>query len=247
MVKMKSIKFKASICSGIGCINGVGFVLLVNYVITIYKLHNEATGDPRVGSSILRRLDGGGDVQVGSSIFHRREGGSNGSSWNVVDWKHPISTEEESRFTCTWTKFQSFLSGESVPMCVHDNDIVSNHIKQNRRWPDCDLLPVLWNIGEHRSGNNESSVIYYVDIGANIGSCVMEMLLSTNASIIAFEPHPRNIYNIKKTVSLLGESYQNRLSLFPLGLGNASDMLTINSATDNLGNSGESHGNLDSY
>ncbi|KAL3759052.1 hypothetical protein ACHAWU_008661 [Discostella pseudostelligera] len=173
-----------------------------------------------------------GNWRRGSSLFHRLEGMSNGFSWKVIDWQHPFSADEESRFTCTWTHFQSFLSRESAPMCVHDDDAVSNSIKGNKRWSDCDILPVLWN-----NGSAESYV--YVEIGANIGSCLMEMLLSTNASIIAFEPHPMNLYNIKKTVSLLGESYQDRLTLFPLGLGNASATSTIYSATGNMGNSGK--------
>lgn len=66
----------------------------------------------------------------------------------------------------------------------------------------------------------------YLDIGGNIGSCVMEMLLSTNASIVAFEPHPMNLYNVKKTMSYLGKEYQDRLLLFPVGLGGVQNMTT---------------------
>jgi hypothetical protein len=184
-----------------------------------------------------------------SEVFHRLEGGGSNnddgsSSWKVIDWKHPFSVDEESSFTCTWTHFRSYLSGESAPMCVHDNDIVSNFIKSNRRWPDCDPLPVLWNNKGVNNNHDDDKSVVYVEIGANIGSCVMEMLLSTNASIVAFEPHPRNLYNIKKTVSLLDETYQNRLALFPVGLGNASITSTIYSGSDNLGNSGRSQFNL---
>jgi len=89
------------------------------------------------------------------------------------------------------------------------------------------------NNNDHNHDDDQSVV--YVEIGANIGSCVMEMLLSTNASIVAFEPHPRNLYNLKKTVSLLDETYQNRLALFPVGPGNASMTSTIYSGSDNLG------------
>ena len=121
-------------------------------------------------------------------------------------------------------------------MCVHDHDLVSNDIKWYKRWGDCNILPVLWNNRGHNA-NDES--LYYVEIGANIGSCLMEMLLSTNASIIAFEPHPMNLFNIKKTISLLGERYQNRLTLFPLGLGNSSEASTIYSENGNMGNSGK--------
>ena len=201
------------------------------YNLHILDLHHYTTSDKVAGH-----------VQQGSSLYHRLKGMINGSPWKVIDWQHPLSADEESRFTCTWTHFQSFLSGQSVPMCVHDNDAVSNTIKSNKRWSDCDILPVLWNNGGH-SANDES--LFYIEIGANIGSCLMEMLLSTNASIIAFEPHPMNLYNIKKTVSLLGKSYQDRLTLFPLGLGNASVTSTIYSATGNMGNSGMQPSSID--
>ena len=68
----------------------------------------------------------------------------------------------------------------------------------------------------------------------------MEMLLSTKAKIIAFEPHPMNVFNIKKTVSQLDKSYQDRLMLFPIGLGSESSNFTIYSASNNMGNSGKS-------
>ncbi|KAL3771583.1 hypothetical protein ACHAWU_003758 [Discostella pseudostelligera] len=141
------------------------------------------------------------------------EGGSidndGSTSWKVIDWKHPFSVDEESSFTCTWTHFRSYLSGESAPIPL-------NGVNNN----------------DHNHDDDQSVV--YVEIGANIGSCVMEMLLSTNASIVAFEPHPRNLYNLKKTVSLLDETYQNRLALFPVGPGNASMTSTIYSGSDNL-------------
>jgi hypothetical protein len=98
----------------------------------------------------------------------------------------------------------------------------------------CDILPTLWKDGDH---DETDKSLYYVEIGANIGSCVMEMLLGTNAKIIAFEPHPMNVYNIKKTVSQLDKSYQDRLLLFPIGLGSEIITSTIYSATGNMGNS----------
>jgi FkbM family methyltransferase len=76
-----------------------------------------------------------------------------------------------------------------------------------------------------------------IDIGANIGTCLMEMLLSTKANIVAFEPHPMNVYNIKKTVSNLGKEYQDRIMLFPVGLGSTQSSSTIYSGHDNMGNS----------
>ena len=171
------------------------------------------------------------DQQVGaldSSIkTHSSEKG-----WKIVDWKDAITQEEEDKFSCEFTKFTSASTGKSANMCVHTfPDYVSDSIKRSRRWGDCDILPTIWNGTTH----DEKSV--YVEIGANIGSCVMEMLLGTDANIIAFEPHPMNLFNIKKTVSELDPALQDRLRLIPIGLGHEQGSSTIYSADNNMGNS----------
>jgi len=120
-------------------------------------------------------------------------------------------------------------------MCVHPfRDIVSGAIKRRKRWEDCNVLPTIWN-STAKSDHDKSGV--YVEIGANIGACVMEMLLGTDANIIAFEPHPMNLFNVKKSVSKLDPVYQNRLQLIPVGLGNEKVSSTIFSANNNMGNS----------
>ena len=167
------------------------------------------------------------------------DGKASGNPWKLVDWSNPLSLEEETLFKCTMTNFVSSATKETAPMCVHENDWVSHNIKSNGNWADCNLLPVLWNYVS-KEESDAYKLLFYVEIGANIGSCVMEMLLSTNANIIAFEPHPMNVFNIKKTVSLLDRSYQDRLLLFPIGLGSESAASTIYSASGNLGNSGKS-------
>lgn len=164
------------------------------------------------------------------SIIKKREG-TDPNTWKLVDWDSPISPEEESKFSCDWTTFESAASGKTAQMCVHSfYDLVSDAIKKSKRFGDCDLLPILW-------GEEEKENSVFLDIGTNIGSCTMEMLLGTNASIISFEPHPMNLFNIKKTVSKMDKSYQDRLLLFPVGLGDAQAVSTIYSGGNNMGNS----------
>lgn len=204
------------------------------------------------GGAIMSRF-GGDDVIIGSQddagvipsvgggSVKRIDGKASGASWKLVDWGDPLSSEEESTFNCTMTNYVSFASGETAQMCVYEvasDQFVSGTIMSTGRWYDCDLLPALWNNGILHNETNES--LYYVDVGANIGGCLMEMLLSTKAKIIAFEPHPMNVFNIKKTVSQLDKSYQDRLMLFPIGLGSESSNFTIYSASNNMGNSGKS-------
>jgi FkbM family methyltransferase len=154
-------------------------------------------------------------------------------TWQLVDWSNPLSPNDESLFSCNMTTFVAAKSGIQSQICVHTfDDFLTKEIKQKQRWVECDVLSDLWT-----ADGMEDDDSLYVDIGANIGSCVMEMLLSTKAKIIAFEPHPMNVYNIKKTVSQLGKEYQDRLLLFPVGLGNVQSNSTIFSGHDNMGNS----------
>lgn len=149
-----------------------------------------------------------------------------------MDWKTPFTKEEEEKFSCDFIPFESASTNRTAEICVFPfKDIVSDIMRDRKRWIDCDILPSMWNA----SMPDENSV--YVEIGANIGSCVMEMLLGTNASIIAFEPHPMNIFNMKKSVSKLDPSYQDRIKLIPIGLGSEKSEPTIFSATGNMGNS----------
>ena len=154
-------------------------------------------------------------------------------TWKLVDWANPITPEEEEKFSCNMTTFVASKSDQQTQICVHTfNDFLSNAIIYDQRWQECDALSDLWTVD-----GMEDDDSFFIDIGANIGSCVMEMLLSTKANIIAFEPHPMNVYNIKKTVSRLGKEYQDRLLLFPVGLGSAQSSTTIFSGHDNMGNS----------
>mmetsp|Transcript_13914 Transcript_13914/g.20763 ORF Transcript_13914/g.20763 Transcript_13914/m.20763 type:complete len:441 (-) Transcript_13914:50-1372(-) len=162
-------------------------------------------------------------------------------------------------YKCRWSEFQS-TSGNTAQMCVHDFfDFVSSSINRKKRWNDCDVLPKLWNATKTKSkttttattttaGTGDNNIDgdddddddddgLYVEIGANIGSCVMEMLLSTNANIIAFEPHPRNLFHLRSTISKLHPSLQNRVLIVPTALGGASATSKIYSAKNNMGNS----------
>jgi hypothetical protein len=63
-------------------------------------------------------------------------------------------------------------------------------------------------------------VISYIDRLASIGSCVMQMLLTKNASIIAFEPRPADQYYVLMSTKLeMSKEYQDRFLLFPIALG----------------------------
>jgi FkbM family methyltransferase len=137
-------------------------------------------------------------------------------------------------WTCRWGTFRA-TNGVTAPMSLHprSSDIyVSGSIIGSGRWGECDKFTTLW----HYSGDgiNEKSV--YVDIGGNIGSCVMQMLLTTKAPIIVFEPDPRNLFCLTQTLMALSQELRDRVSLFPIALGSEKGSSTINTAHGNMGN-----------
>lgn len=144
-------------------------------------------------------------------------GGEGNHTWGIVDWNHPFTAEEESRFSCDMTTFQSASSVRETQMCVHSfQDSVSDEIRHNKHWYDCDVLPSLWNEVGYIGSGEESS--YYVDIGSNIGSCVIEMLLATDAKIIAFEPHPMNYSTSRRPSRAWGNHSKIAWCCFQWGL-----------------------------
>lgn len=164
-----------------------------------------------------------------SSFLKRR----NGMGWSITDaanWNDEGGTKGLN-FTCHWTMYRS-ITGKEVDFCVFPfKDVISDSVKRAHRWGDCLSLPGLWK----NATKKENSV--YVEIGANQGTCLTEMLLSTDANIIAFEPHPMNLFNLRSTISRLDSAYQRRVLLIPIALGNATDEATIYAAYNNMGNS----------
>lgn len=155
---------------------------------------------------------------------------NSGQGWQVVKFQE---MKESNGFDCVWTRFTS-SSRKSAQMCIYPtakDRYVSGMIQSSGRWMDCDILPKLWNQSKHK----ETSI--YLEIGANIGSCVMEMLLSTDAKIVAFEPHPMNVYKIQQTMAKMDDEYKKRLKLYPIGLGSQTSKSTIYAGEANMGNS----------
>lgn len=151
-----------------------------------------------------------------------------GQGWDI----HPVSfLQKKTSQECHWHDFVA-TSGNTAKMCLHDEkDAVSGAIRGKGRFHHCDILPKLW----AEATKTPNSV--YLEIGANIGSCVMEMLLSTDAKIIAFEPHPYNGWVLQQTIQNLDPSLQRRVVLVPVGLGSESATSKIFASPSNMGNS----------
>jgi FkbM family methyltransferase len=157
---------------------------------------------------------------------------TSGEGWEMWNRQAVMSFD----WTCRWGTFRA-TNGVTAPMCLHpDHDVVSGLILSNGRWSECDRLTTRWQYsGDDVNEVDEKSV--YVEIGGNIGSCVMQMLLTTKAPIIVFEPDPRNQFCLTNTLMALPQELRDRVSLFPIALGTEKGSSTINEAQEgNMGN-----------
>lgn len=148
---------------------------------------------------------------------------------NAVPWKGvlPVKSTNPAQ-DCKWATYKT-QKGNTGTICLHDSgdQYVSGSVLRTGRWYGCDLLPNLYE--KHGSG-------LYIDIGANIGTCVLTMLLDTNATIVAFEPNPNNLFCLTSTLLRLPLSQQSRVSVFPFALGSTRMNSTINAPQQNMGN-----------
>ena len=108
---------------------------------------------------------------------------------------------------------------------------MSRAIINRGRWADCDILTK-----QFQETNPDKTSRLYMDVGANIGSCVLQMLFTTDAPIIAFEPEPMNLFCMTSTILQLEPQYQDRVVLFPFAVGEEAGETIINSQVGDFGN-----------
>jgi FkbM family methyltransferase len=166
--------------------------------------------------------------------------------WYDSDYPLVMSENHTKNEGYRWTKFKAYYdpriyenvetkipSPEPVSMCIHNTTSdrwVSKSILLHGRWQDCNSLSAWY------YDSNYTTDGWYVDIGANIGSCVLQVLMTTNAKIIAFEPDPRNLFCLTSTISQLPREMRKRVYVFPVALGAKQGTSEIHVATDNRGN-----------
>ncbi len=148
----------------------------------------------------------------------------------VTPWDgvQPLKSTNPSQ-VCRWATYTTQRKNKGQ-ICLHNfgDQYVSGNVMNDGRWNGCDLIPTLYD--RHGPG-------VYVDIGANIGTCVLTMLLDTDAEIVAFEPNPNNLFCLTSTLLRLPVSQRRRVTVFPFALGSTSMNSTINAPQQNMGNS----------
>ena len=170
----------------------------------------------------------------------RKKQGENWRVWNPADG---IIRSPGARHECDWTFYRIPQNPKMrIRMCVHKRDDISSIIKRDGRWFNCEQNTNVWRqkYGVSlfiKSENITTAPKFFVDVGANIGACVMEMLLASNAHIVAFEPSPRNLFCLTSTLLTMPDDLRSRVTLLPIGLGDRQSTQQIFGADGNLGNS----------
>jgi FkbM family methyltransferase len=173
-----------------------------------------------------------------------------GDGWEVWD-RRSVLHEDAAKLgpspSCHWHEYKAVGRGSELPpvfMCLYPPDEdrwVSGLIRKNGRWPNCDTLTdrlLRRNRAKNETSDNddEGAGTVFVDVGANIGACVVQILATTHARIIAFEPSPKNLFRLTSTLLNLPEEMKNRVTLFPVALGAESASATIWANPSNAGN-----------
>ena len=131
----------------------------------------------------------------------------------------PIPEVRPGGGNCTWSRITYGTEKRGLPIClVNKDDHISRTIIKTGHWFDCRLLRRLWHapIADGTQGG------LFLEIGANIGACTAEFLRYTDASIIAVEPNPFNLYHLTRTLhaaAKMNASMASRVAVVALGLG----------------------------
>jgi len=122
-------------------------------------------------------------------------------------------------------------------LCLRpEGDLLSDHVVREGRWFECDDLVPLLAIGALAAGPGAVAL----DVGANLGACTMQLLLSTDAPVVAFEPGAANLGLLSASVGALALRHppvRRRAVLLPLALGDANSSFFLHPALGTAGRS----------
>lgn len=142
------------------------------------------------------------------------------------------------------------LDGAPTPnMCIREyRDVVSDAFNEYGYWSDCLLLADLWKSLPDRSSEHQTADVtdscaagyqskkLYMDIGANIGTCLLQMIARADVPhTLAFEPNPANLFYLTNSI-LATPGAPDKCSLFPDALGSSTEEHLIYSEPGNAGN-----------
>eukprot|EP00522_Entomoneis_paludosa_P003155 CAMPEP_0172476166 /NCGR_PEP_ID=MMETSP1065-20121228/70242_1 /TAXON_ID=265537 /ORGANISM="Amphiprora paludosa, Strain CCMP125" /LENGTH=457 /DNA_ID=CAMNT_0013234387 /DNA_START=104 /DNA_END=1477 /DNA_ORIENTATION=- len=157
--------------------------------------------------------------------------------WNRLD----VLVPPNGGTNCTWATFRDAYNLNQRPyMCVYpkeDDNFVSGSIISSGSWGECPPLTKLFYQWMKQNPHQKEEDMIFLDVGANIGTCVMQMLYTTKVKLIIFEPHPLNLQKLTSTLVAQPMEVRKRVALFPVGAGQGPVESPIYMASNNRGNS----------
>lgn len=186
------------------------------------------------------------------------QGGACNGAW---DRKAPYG--KDGNHICSWKQMTPgwYLDkGKAPKMCLREyNDAVSDYFKAQGLWHSCLDVAAAWrnlpdgsrfgkfadrlSCGGKCQAENGTAPGIYVDVGANIGTCVMQMLARMDvAQVVAFEPSPANLFYLTSSASARIKEGDTRardnLILYPKALGSERSIHKLFEQPGNAGNTG---------
>mmetsp|Transcript_17738 Transcript_17738/g.30128 ORF Transcript_17738/g.30128 Transcript_17738/m.30128 type:complete len:432 (+) Transcript_17738:1046-2341(+) len=148
--------------------------------------------------------------EVGFQLLKTRS-----STWEVFDKSSDTPLFHDGGYECDWRNYTSPISGKQSPMCLSPPfERISDSIRNDHHWSDCLALTRLY-----EKGIDQKIMPVHLEIGANIGACMVEILLADdNVHVIAFEPFPANLFRLTST-ALKNPDFHRRVTVFPVALG----------------------------
>ena len=161
--------------------------------------------------------------------------------------KEPIPAAHPRGESCVfapWPRRSKARAKVPQRLCLRNlsSDFLSAGVKQGRLQPECLNLVELFDWPLYRPGwaarmtgpdkdaldavaaAEFSTRSIAFDFGANIGLCTLALLLHSNASVVAFEPNPINLYHLTRSLRHVAEEFPDiarRVVVYPLGVGEA--------------------------
>lgn len=151
--------------------------------------------------------------------------------WSVFNSTSTMPLYHDRGFKCRWERYESERNpGKSAEMCVHTSlDLISERIAKTGHWRDCLSVSRQYHASMRatRKKRSKESTLYHLEIGANIGACVVELLLSNDhVHIVAFEPFPKNVFCLTSTL-LRNADFVRRVTVYPVALGSTPGSMQI--------------------
>lgn len=131
---------------------------------------------------------------------------------NSKVWDQKSILFNDRGYTCEWTTYLSQIDeSKTAQLCLHPGtaDRGTNLVLKGV-YKDCLLQTTYWDPKHVKQ--------VYMEIGTHVGVCVLEMLLNTDARVVAVEPHPMNLFALTSTL-LANPRLLERTLVLPVALG----------------------------